>query len=475
MMHEPKLAEEVLAEISRLYQSPETLKIVEIARNDKAPVQSFADAMVADALFAERLLGLANFTRAGSQRFTTVSAVVSVFGLDNLKSLALGLSVFALPRRSASRDNNGADYGSTELRNLWEHCLGTGVFAAQLASRLGTVSPVQAFTAGFIHDVGKTVLYRHAPARFMAATALAIEKHIPSTQAEILSFGVDHVKAGEEWSLKLELPPPLRAVLRFHHERVAGLPDSVVDEVRHLIAIVQIADALCEAHAIGKGGDGVDWPRELRMILRLREEDWPDQPQAVKRNVEAARESFGFARHDIKKLPAEPRGPEKSSGRMLPLRRKTAARAETRQVVPFPTRQEAAPNPEAKPASRKLAVLVVEDHSSLCDLLSLYLMRHGYHVRTAANGEGAIEILAKEEIHLVLLDLMLPRVDGFEVLRQVHKTQRDKTPYIIVLSAGASERDREKVLELGADEYMPKPFHLLRLLERIQVVEKYLL
>ena len=218
-MHEPKLAEEVLAEISRLYQSPETLKIVEIARNDKAPVQSFADAMVADALFAERLLGLANFTRAGSQRFTTVSAVVSVFGLDNLKSLALGLSVFALPRRSAARDNNGADYGSTELRNLWEHCLGTGVFAAQLASRLGTVSPVQAFTAGFIHDVGKTVLYRHAPAGFMAATALAIEKHIPSTQAEILTFGVDHVKAGEEWSLKLELAAPLRAAAATHTAR----------------------------------------------------------------------------------------------------------------------------------------------------------------------------------------------------------------------------------------------------------------
>jgi DNA-binding response OmpR family regulator len=85
-----------------------------------------------------------------------------------------------------------------------------------------------------------------------------------------------------------------------------------------------------------------------------------------------------------------------------------------------------------------------------------------------------LEILSKEEIHLILLDLMLPRVDGFEVLRQVHKTQRDKTPYIIVVSAGASERDRKKVIELGADEYMPKPFHLLRLLERIQVVEKYL-
>lgn len=100
-------------------------------------------------------------------------------------------------------------------------------------------------------------------------------------------------------------------------------------------------------------------------------------------------------------------------------------------------------------------------------------MRHGYHLRTASNGEGALEILSKEEIHLVLLDLMLPRVDGFEVLRQIHKSQHDKTPYIIVVSAGASEKDRKKVLELGANEYMPKPFHLMRLPERIQIVEKY--
>jgi two-component system, OmpR family, response regulator MprA len=108
-------------------------------------------------------------------------------------------------------------------------------------------------------------------------------------------------------------------------------------------------------------------------------------------------------------------------------------------------------------------------------MLSLYFMRYGYHVRTASDGVSALDLLASEEIHLVLLDLMLPRMDGFTVLRQIRERASDKPPYVIVVSARASSKDRNLVLELGANEYVPKPFHLMRLLERIQSVEKYLL
>jgi DNA-binding response OmpR family regulator len=126
-------------------------------------------------------------------------------------------------------------------------------------------------------------------------------------------------------------------------------------------------------------------------------------------------------------------------------------------------------------SSKKITVLIVEDHNSLLEMLSLYFIRLGYNVRTAADGESALEIIANEKVHFVLLDLMLPRLDGFTVLRQLREGSGINTPYVIVVSAGASERDRNKVLELGANEYMPKPFHLARLVERIQTVEKYLL
>ena len=116
--------------------------------------------------------------------------------------------------------------------------------------------------------------------------------------------------------------------------------------------------------------------------------------------------------------------------------------ADRGQVIPAPLSRENASRVKAQTASDKWVLLVVEDHGSLCDTVSLFMMRHGYHVRTANNGASALEILSPEEIHLALLDLMLPKLDGFEVLRQVHKTQRNRFPYIILNSAAASDTNR---------------------------------
>jgi CheY-like chemotaxis protein len=144
-------------------------------------------------------------------------------------------------------------------------------------------------------------------------------------------------------------------------------------------------------------------------------------------------------------------------------------------VIQFPSRSRERPSgQETKAPTKKLTILIVEDHNSLCEMLSLYFTRFGYDVRTASDGESALKIIASEKIHLVLLDLMLPRLDGFTVLKELRENA-GHMPYVIVVSAGTSERDRSKVLELGANEYMPKPFHLARLIERIRAVEKSLL
>jgi DNA-binding response OmpR family regulator len=155
--------------------------------------------------------------------------------------------------------------------------------------------------------------------------------------------------------------------------------------------------------------------------------------------------------------------------------RDAGVRGRKGRVIPFPKHPKRGAGSSEKTPEKKLTILVVEDHGSLCDMLSLYFMRYGYHVRTANDGESALEIMENEEIHLVLLDLMLPRMSGFTVLRQIRERSGDKLPYVIVVSAGASTKDRNLVLDLGANEYVPKPFHLMRLLERIQNVEKHLL
>ena len=444
------------------YLSPQAQSILEMARNDKASSRSFAEVISAEPLFAARLLRVINFASGLSQRIVTTTQALNLFGLDNLKTLALGLSAFALPvRREPEKDSQ--DQSLAPLRDLWEHSLGCAAVAGRLATRL-EIAPLPVFTAGFIHDIGRVLLYRAAPENFLEASRVSVEKSIPATEAEILALGLSHPAAGDEWASRSDLPEFFRSAVRLHHERPAMFTADLDAEARRCILLLQAADSIGHVARISGADERAEPSHEIWTELGLERHDWYDQAAAVKNEISAARAIFGLAKPILE--PAKPQRATRESKAAIGTGRGT--------VIPFPSRGEpAAPPPTLDPAA-KLSILVVEDHNSLCDLLSLYLMRHGYHVRTASDGEGALEILAKEEIHLVLLDLMLPRVDGFEVLRHVHSSAQPRQPYIIVVSAGASERDRKKVLELGADEYMPKPFHLLRLLERIQVIEKYL-
>lgn len=144
------------------------------------------------------------------------------------------------------------------------------------------------------------------------------------------------------------------------------------------------------------------------------------------------------------------------------------------QVIKFPSREERASRTAAERPLRKLTILLAEDHSSLRDIVSVYLMRQGYHVRTAGSGHNALDVLQAEEVDLLLLDLMLPGMDGFEVLRRVRENKTAPQPYVVVVSALTTEPDRKKAEELGCDDYLPKPFHLPHLLERVVAVEKRL-
>jgi len=112
-------------------------------------------------------------------------------------------------------------------------------------------------------------------------------------------------------------------------------------------------------------------------------------------------------------------------------------------------------------------VLVVEDEASISEVVSLYLRRAGFDVLAASDGQHALDVLEREEPDLVVLDLMLPRVDGYEVTRRLRS--RGDTP-IIMLTARKTEADRIAGLEMGADDYVVKPFSAQELVSRVRAV-----
>jgi two-component system response regulator ResD len=112
-------------------------------------------------------------------------------------------------------------------------------------------------------------------------------------------------------------------------------------------------------------------------------------------------------------------------------------------------------------------ILVVEDEPSIREVVSLYLGRAGYQVTVVADGRAALDSLASQLPDLVVLDLMLPEVDGLEITRWLR--ERGDTP-IIMLTARREERDRIAGLEMGADDYVVKPFSPQELVSRVRAV-----
>ncbi|HSD85131.1 MAG TPA: response regulator transcription factor [Anaerolineae bacterium] len=111
-------------------------------------------------------------------------------------------------------------------------------------------------------------------------------------------------------------------------------------------------------------------------------------------------------------------------------------------------------------------ILLVEDEMNLARPLQFNLEQEGYQVRCTPNGQEALEWLSREKFNLIILDIMIEGMDGFEVARQVRR--RDQRLPILMLTARSTEQDRVQGLELGADDYMVKPFHLQELLLRVQ-------
>ena len=110
-------------------------------------------------------------------------------------------------------------------------------------------------------------------------------------------------------------------------------------------------------------------------------------------------------------------------------------------------------------------ILLVEDNSDLAEGIEYNLRLEGYEVRIAENGRIAIDLAAEWKPDLVLLDLMLPVLDGYQVLRAVR--QSDKHVPVIILSARGEEADKIRGFKLDADQYVTKPFSIVELLERI--------
>lgn len=113
----------------------------------------------------------------------------------------------------------------------------------------------------------------------------------------------------------------------------------------------------------------------------------------------------------------------------------------------------------------KYKILVVEDDKDIAEVIRLYLGNEGYEIITARDGLSGYEILQKEDIHLAVVDIMLPKMNGYDLVK---KTRENSNVPILILSAKNMDSDKILGLDLGADDYLTKPFNPLELVARVK-------
>ena len=114
---------------------------------------------------------------------------------------------------------------------------------------------------------------------------------------------------------------------------------------------------------------------------------------------------------------------------------------------------------------KKLNILVCDDDKEIVEAIEIYLQQEGYRVFRAYDGEDALKILKEEEIHLLIIDVMMPKLDG---IRATLKIREESSIPIIILSAKSEDTDKILGLNVGADDYITKPFNPLELVARVK-------
>lgn len=118
----------------------------------------------------------------------------------------------------------------------------------------------------------------------------------------------------------------------------------------------------------------------------------------------------------------------------------------------------------------KAKILIVEDEKDIRDLIEYYLKKEGFEVKVSADGEAALDIIRKDKFDLIILDLMLPKINGMELCRILRSDGKTSFMPIIMVTAKSDDLDKALGMESGADDYITKPFNLREFIARVKAV-----
>lgn len=262
-------------------------RVMQIVSNPLTTAEDLNQVISLDQALTFKVLRLANSAYYGfPKEITHITQAVMILGFNTIRNLALSVSVHKM--LFADKDKGLFNY-----RDFWKHCVAVGVCARILARRLGYKSEENAFTAGLLHDIGKSLLERMDHEGFMASIQASQDRQAPLWQMEQERLGVDHAAIGGRLAELWNLPADLRAAIELQHRPSEdGSPDP-------LVAAVHAADQLCREMGLGSDGNfgptaiDPDVERLLKLDAAARQELAIEMEQRLKEAEEFLKFSRG--------------------------------------------------------------------------------------------------------------------------------------------------------------------------------------
>lgn len=253
--HSPEYYRDQVYTLTNLPTTPViATEILKITREDKLSIYQMLPIIKKDPPMALKILKIANSAYYGlREKIESLRQAIVVIGMRELSHLVLSFSVMKLLM------SRGDSSGYFEWKQLWKHSVACGHIAQMIDKYLKLTIPSNPYSLGLLHDIGKLILFRIEPDRYIEAIQLVKKENITASEAETEIFGISHSDVGEWLAERWELPKAIVYAIGYHHK-----PEQVPDtEYQICTSLVQIADLVCNLTSIQFGTEFVQSiPRE---------------------------------------------------------------------------------------------------------------------------------------------------------------------------------------------------------------------
>ena len=261
-------------------------RVMQIVSNPLTTAEDLNQLISMDHALTFKVLRLANSAYYGfPKEITNITQAVTILGFNTIRNLALSVSVHKMLFVEKDR-------GLFSYRDFWKHCVAVAVCSRVLARRVGYKSEENAFTAGLLHDIGKSLLERVDHAAFVACIQASQTEKRPLWELEQERLGVDHAAVGGRLAELWNLPHDLRSAIEKHPNPEGVSPDP-------LVAVVHAADIICRQQGLGSDGDfgpAEIVPGAARLLRLMDDRSRNEVLLELERRMKEAEEFLRFSR-----------------------------------------------------------------------------------------------------------------------------------------------------------------------------------